>query len=74
MVNIEKLPVFVDDIGAYGSPTSDSTRAMITEKSKEILTVLISFNGIKGLEESVYIAKRYLTKFANAENICSIII
>lgn len=74
MVNIEKLPVFVDDIGAYGSPTSNSTRAMITEKSKEILTVLISFNGIKGLEESVYIAKRYLTKFANAENICSIII
>lgn len=74
MINIEKLPVFADDIGAYGSPTSDSTRAMITEKSKEILTVLISFNGIEGLEESVDLAKKYLTKFANAENISSIII
>jgi len=74
MINIEKLPVFADDIGAYGSPTSDSTRAMITEESKEILTVLISFNGIKGLEKSVDLAKKYLAKFANAEDISSIII
>ena len=74
MINIEKLPVFVDDLGAYGSPTSDSTRAMITENSKEILTVLISFNGIEGLAKSVNIAKKYLTKYANAENISSIIV
>ncbi len=74
MINIEKLPVFADDIGAYGSPTSDSTRAMITEETKEILTVLISFNGIKGLEKSVDLAKKYLAKFANAEDISSIII
>ena len=74
MVNIEKLPVFVDDIGAYGSPTSDSTRAMITEKSKDILTVLISFNGMEGLEKSIDIAKKYLTKYANAEDIRSIIV
>ena len=74
MINIERLPVFADDIGAYGSPTSDSTRAMITEKSKEMLTVVISFNGIKGLEESIDLAKRYLIQFANAENISSIII
>lgn len=74
MINIEKLPVFADNLGAYGSPTSDSTRAMITEKSKEILTVLISFNGIEGLEKSVDVAKKYLTKYANAENISSIIV
>ncbi len=74
MVNIENLPVFIDDLGAYGSPTSDSTRAMITEKSKEILTILISFNGRKNLEKSVDVAKKYLTKYANAENISSIIV
>lgn len=74
MINIEKLPVFIDELGAYGSPTSDSTRAMITEKSKEILTVLISFNGIEGLEKSVEIAKKYLIKYANAKNINSIIV
>lgn len=74
MINIEKLPVFADDIGAYGSPTSDSIRAMITEESKKILTVLISFNGLTGLEESVDLAKKHLIKLANAENISSIII
>ena len=74
MINIENLPVFADDFGAYGSPTSDSTRAMITEKSKDILTVLISFNGIEGLEKSIDIAKKYLTKYAGAEDIQSIIV
>ena len=74
IVNIEKLPVFADDVGAFGSPTSDSTRAMITEISKEILTVLISFNGKNGLEESVELAKKYLEKYTNAKNINSIII
>ena len=74
MINIENLPVFADDFGAYGSPTSDSTRAMITEKSKDILTVLISFNGIEELEKSIDIAKKYLTKYADAEDIRSIIV
>ena len=74
MINIENLPVFADDFGAYGSPTSDSTIAMITEKSKDILTVLISFNGMKDLEESIDIAKKYLTKYADAEDIRSIIV
>ncbi len=74
MINIENLPVFADDLGAYGSPTSDSTRTMITEKSKDILTVLISFNGPEGLDKSIAIAHKYLVKYANAENIYSIIV
>lgn len=74
MINIENLPVFSDDFGAYGSPTSDSTRAMITEKSKDILTVLISFNGMEELEKTIDIAKKYLTKYADAEDIRSIIV
>ncbi len=74
MINIANLPVFADDLGAYGSPTSDSTRAMITEKSKDILTVLISFNGSEGLDKYIAIAHKYLVKYANAENIYSIIV
>lgn len=74
IINIEKLPVFADDLGAYGSPTSDSTRAMITDKSKDILTVIISFNGIDGLEDSINFAKKYLIKYANAGDISYIIV
>lgn len=68
-INIENLPVFSDETGAYGSPTSDSERAMITSNSKEILTVVISFSGKIGLEEIINKATEYLIKFANAKNI-----
>ena len=74
IINIENLPVFSDDIGAFGSPTSDSIRAMITENSKEILTIIISFNGKTGLGDAIILAKEYLIKHANAEIINSIII
>ena len=74
MINIEKLPVFVDEVGAYGSPTSDSTRAMITNETKEVLTVLISFNGLEGLDKSVELAKEYLIEYVDAKNLRSIIV
>jgi DNA/RNA-binding domain of Phe-tRNA-synthetase-like protein len=73
-INIESLPVFADELGAYGSPTSDSTRAMITENSKQILTVLISFNGMQGLEKNLNKAKEYLEKFAKAKDVEVIIV
>lgn len=74
LINLENLPVFADEIGSFGSPTSDSTRTMITEKSKNILTILISFNGINELEKSLSLAQLYLEKYAGAKNIYSIIV
>lgn len=74
MINIENLPVFCDDIGPYGSPTSDSTRAMVTDNSKEILTTIISFNGEENLLESLELAKKYIVEYTNAVIISSGII
>lgn len=74
VINIENLPVFADDLGAYGSPTSDSIRAMIKENLKKILTILISFNGETNLKESIELAENYLQKYAKAENIESFIV
>ena len=63
-INVENLPVFADENGAYGSPTSDSEKAMITNKSTNIMTVLISFDEKydmdKALEEAVEILKEYV--------------
>lgn len=73
-INIENLPVFSDKTGAYGSPTSDSERAMITSNSKEILTVIISFSGKNGLEETIKKATEDLIKFANAKNVVTKIV
>jgi len=33
-VNLANLPVLMDNIGIFGSPTSDSKRAMITDKTR----------------------------------------
>ncbi|MDD3645941.1 MAG: phenylalanine--tRNA ligase beta subunit-related protein [Candidatus Gracilibacteria bacterium] len=45
IINIENLPVFSDNKGPFGSPTSDSERAMITGNTKRMLIMLISFGG-----------------------------
>ena len=42
-MNIENLPVFRDEKSAFGSPTSDSLRTMITKKTSEIFLIVINF-------------------------------
>lgn len=42
-LNLENLPVFSDDEGPLGSPTSDSERTMITPNTRQILFVIVAF-------------------------------
>ncbi len=51
LLNIEYFPALKDGSGYFGNPTSDSTRAMITESTKEIMMVAYSFEGEAGLQE-----------------------
>jgi DNA/RNA-binding domain of Phe-tRNA-synthetase-like protein len=69
IVNIENLPVFADERGAYGSPTSDSERAMITKDTSRVLTLLISFGDLGTLERDLRKARLYLEKYAKAGDI-----
>lgn len=46
-LNLEGLPVFCDEIGPHGSPTSDSERTMVTPGTKQVIAVIISFGGAK---------------------------
>jgi len=68
-LNIEGLPVFADDLGAFGSPTSDSVRTMITPVAKRAMLVMISFSGEDVLAQYGDIAKGYLEKYLGATNI-----
>jgi DNA/RNA-binding domain of Phe-tRNA-synthetase-like protein len=45
VLNIADLPVFADKDGPFGSPTSDSERAMITESTTTFAMMIISFSG-----------------------------
>jgi len=49
-LNLEGLPVFCDELGPHGSPTSDSERTMVTAETNHVVAVIISFGGSDGLE------------------------
>lgn len=66
-INLEKLPVFQDELGKFGSSTSDSERAMITQETKHILMNIISFDGDKELEKHMNYAIELLKEYANGE-------
>ena len=64
VLNIEFLPVFRDDEGAFGSPTSDSTRTMVTADTKRFLMLFFNFGKHdflqKTLEDTVELFENYL--------------
>ncbi len=64
ILNIEFLPVLFDVQGPFGNPTSDNTRAMITDATKEILLVYYCFDDGAELEELLAEAKELLEKYA----------
>lgn len=49
-LNIEGLPVLRDQKGAFGSPTSDSLRTMITNATRNFLMVFFDFSGSEKLQ------------------------
>ncbi len=67
MINIAELPVFADVIGPFGSPTSDSERAMITKNTKNLMMIIISFNGKNSLEKHLSRALELLVHYAEAD-------
>lgn len=68
-LNIEGLPLIADEVGALGSSTSDSERAMITMDTTEVLTLIYSFSEREALEEALSYGEEYLKKYAGAKNI-----
>ena len=68
-LNLEGLPVFSDETGPHGSPTSDSERTMVTLATQRIAAILVSFGGSDGLESSCQRMSALLVQYANAQNI-----
>ena len=73
-VNIENLPVFADAHGAFGSPTSDSERAMIRLETERVLMVIFSFAGAGGLDQWTSRARELLRRYAFAEQVEEVLV
>ncbi len=69
LLNIENLPVFEDQLGKFGSPTSDSERVKVTNETTLISMNIISFSGMADLYKQLYRLSEYLIQFAEAKNI-----
>lgn len=74
LINIENLPVFADWLGPFGSPTSDSERAVITLDSQEILMIIISFGGPTDMEHALTQAVDLLEGYGAAKDIETLIV
>ncbi|MDD7794385.1 B3/B4 domain-containing protein [Clostridium sp. 'White wine YQ'] len=68
-INIANLPVLADSLGSFGSPTSDSERAMITDNVSEILMCIFCFSGKTNMEEYLEYGKELLERYANGKDI-----
>lgn len=68
-LNIENLPVFRDELGAFGTPTSDSQRTEVTTETQRFLMILIDFGGNDQLEDTRQMAMRLLKEYCGATNI-----
>jgi DNA/RNA-binding domain of Phe-tRNA-synthetase-like protein len=68
-LNLEGLPVFCDELGPHGSPTSDSERTMVTEATKRVLGIIISFGGAEVLRGPAERMAALLKAHALAQNI-----
>ena len=68
-MNIENLPVFRDNKSAFGSPTSDSTRTMITENTSKIFLIVINFGGHPNFENELEEILELFVKFCSAKEV-----
>jgi len=69
LINIAELPVFCDSNRPFGSPTSDSERAMITEQTTRILAAIFCLAGSASLATWAQRAVSLLTRYADGSNL-----
>lgn len=68
-LNIEYMPILRDQIGAFGSPTSDSERTCVAINTRRFLMVYFGFGAHDSLDNEVAYAEELLCKFGGASNI-----
>ena len=63
LLNIENLPVYRDEIGGIGTPTSDEERTKLQLSSSRLFMIINAYSGNIGLKEAVIYSKTLLNKY-----------
>lgn len=69
ILDMENMLVLADDEGIFGSTMSDSTRAMVTEQTKDVLVVIYCFEKDIDLEAVLEDAENAFSQFADVVDI-----
>jgi DNA/RNA-binding domain of Phe-tRNA-synthetase-like protein len=67
-LNVESLPVYRDQIGAIGNPTSDSERTRINLSTSRVLMLITGFYGSDGIKPALYQLENLLHNFCKCTN------
>jgi DNA/RNA-binding domain of Phe-tRNA-synthetase-like protein len=73
-LNIENLPIIRDQIGPFGSPTTDSVRTSVTFNTHQFLMVFFDFGTPEKLEHAMTIAQEWLQNYAGANQFTDFIV
>lgn len=68
-LNIDGLPVYRDNVGGVGTPTSDNERTKLAEESSHLLMIVNAYSGTEGLNEFLDYSVALLKQFADAKEI-----
>ena len=74
ILNIEGMPVYRDNVGGVGTPTSDEERTKITLETTQLLITINAYTPEMPLEECIQWTIELLKKYAQATDIESYII
>ena len=69
LLNIAGLPVYRDQVGGIGTPTSDEERTKISLETTSLLMIINGYSGSEGLKEASDYALDLLRRYASAENV-----
>lgn len=69
LLNIEGMPVYRDNIGGVGTPTSDNERTKLTSDTCRLLMLVNVYGEETSLPETETLAVALLTEFASDTNI-----
>lgn len=67
-LNVEGLPLYCDNVGGIGTPTSDNERTKITENTINILLIINGYGGNDALNATVEFTEKLLSKYAQLKN------
>lgn len=70
LLNIEGLPVYRDEKGPIGTPTSDHERTKISLNTHHLVLIVNGFDGsITSVQQTLDYSRELLLKYTNASNI-----